>query len=221
MQGERRSFRRETEGRRRDDMIAAALDLIAIGGPEAATVRAIADRAGVTPGLIRHYFETKEDLTREAYRTLMDRMTETNRGVLDGAGPAPEQRLAAFVAATLRPPVMDAWAIGLWAGFIHQIRRDPAMARVHEATYLNYRNVLQGLIAALPGMEDGGKARRLAIACNGVIDGLWLEGGTLPHAFGPDEPARIGVASVGAIVGVDLMAHLPPPDVSRDERKTG
>ena len=69
MTGERRKFRREGEERRRDALIAAALDLVSEGGPEAATVRAIAERAGVTPGLIRHYFRTKEDLTRAAYRT--------------------------------------------------------------------------------------------------------------------------------------------------------
>lgn len=210
MTGERRAFRREGEGRRREALIAAALDLVSEGGPGAATVRAIADRAGVTPGLIRHYFQTKEDLTRAAYRALMDRMTDSNRGVLDSAGAQPAARLAAFVAASLRAPVMDAGAVGLWAGFLHRVRQDKAMAEVHEATYLAYRDLLQSLIAALPGTGDAARQRSLAIACNGVIDGLWMEGGALPHAFGPDELARIGVTSVGAILGVDLMAYLPP-----------
>jgi TetR/AcrR family transcriptional regulator, transcriptional repressor of bet genes len=209
MTGERRRFRRESEESRRDALIAAALELVAEGGPGAATVRAIADRAGVTPGLIRHYFATKEELTRIAYRSLMDRMTGANRGVVDAAGTCPEARLAAFVAASLRPPVMEPAAVGLWAGFIHQVRRDPAMAEVHEATYLGYRDFLQSLIAALPGPNDPERLRRQAIACNGVIDGLWLEGGMLPHAFGPDEMAGIAVESVGAILGLDLMAHLP------------
>jgi TetR/AcrR family transcriptional regulator, transcriptional repressor of bet genes len=212
MTGERRRFRREGEGPRREALIAAALDLIAEGGPGAATVRAIADRAGVTPGLIRHYFQTKEDLTRAAYHALMDRMTETNRCVLDAAGQTPEERLAAFVAAGLRAPVVDGGALGLWAGFMHRVRQDKAMADVHETTYLAYRDLLQSLIAALPGAGDAARLRAQAVACNGVIDGLWLEGGALPHIFGPDELARIGVASVGAILGVDLMAHLPPPD---------
>ncbi|HEX9857849.1 MAG TPA: helix-turn-helix domain-containing protein, partial [Paracoccaceae bacterium] len=151
MIGERRKFRREGEERRRDALIAAALELVSEGGPGAATVRAIAARAGVTPGLIRHYFQTKEDLTRAAYRAVMDRMTSDNMAVLEAAPAAPEARLAAFVAASLRPPVVDAGAMGLWAGFIHLVRRDPMMAEVHETTYLRYRDLLQGLIAALPG----------------------------------------------------------------------
>ena len=71
----RRPYRREGEEKRRDDLIAAAMTLVAEGGPEAATVRAIAARAGVTPGLIRHYFQSKEELTHAAYRQVMDAMT--------------------------------------------------------------------------------------------------------------------------------------------------
>lgn len=210
MDGERRKFTREGEERRRDALIAAALDLIAEGGPGAATVRAIAERAGVTPGLIRHYFRTKEDLTRAAYRAVMERMNAANAAVLETAPPCPEARLAVFVAASLRPPVMDSAATGLWAGFIHLVRRDAAMRAVHEATYLAYRDQLQALIAALPTRHDPLLLRRQAIACNGVIDGLWLEGGALPEAFLPDELAVIGVAAVGAILEIDLAAHLPP-----------
>lgn len=211
MTGERRKFTREGEERRREALISATLDLVAEGGVMAATVRAIAARAGVTPGLIRHYFTGKEDLTRAAYRGLMDRMTAENLGVIRNAGADPAARLAAFVAASLRPPVVHAGRLGRWAAFIQMVRRDPAIREVHEATYLNYRDQLQGLIADLPGPRDEGDLRRLAIACNGVIDGLWLEGCALPESFPDDELARIGVAAVGAILGVDLMPHLPDP----------
>jgi hypothetical protein len=42
-----------------------------------------------------------------------------------------------------------------------------------------------------------------------VIDGLWLEGSALPHVFAEGELVRIGLTSVGAIVGADLLAALP------------
>ena len=211
MTGERRKFTREGEERRREALIAAALELIAEGGPGAATVRAIADRAGVTPGLIRHYFNGKEDLTREAYRAMMQGMQADNTAVLEGLPPDAAVRLAAFVAAALRPPVMTPRRMGLWAGFIHQVQRDPEMAAVHAETYLGYRNLLEGLIAAL-GPNDPSRLRTLAIACNGVIDGLWLEGCALPHHFPADDLPRIGLAAVGAILGHDLLAHYQNPE---------
>jgi len=211
MAGERRKFRREGEERRRDALIAAALDLIAEAGPQAATVRAIAARAGVTSGLIRHYFQRKEDLTRAAYETVMARMTADNFAVLDAAPIGPEARLAAFVAASLRPPVVDGRAMGLWAGFIAEVRRDPAMRMVHERNYLQYRTLLEGLIAELVGRSDRTRLRALAIACNGLIDGLWLEGCALPDGFAADELVTVGAGAIGAILGVDLISHLPGP----------
>ncbi len=207
MPDERRSFRREPEEKRREALIAAAQSLVATGGPQAATVRAIAARAGVTAGLIRHYFQTKDDLTRAAYLALMDGMTDANSAVLETVGPDPELRLAVFVAASLRPPVMAGDRVGLWAGFLHAVQQDEALLEAHEAGYLGYRNILQGLIAALDRPALSAQLRTDAIACNAVIDGLWLEGSVIPHAFGPDELPRIGLRSVGALLGINLLAH--------------
>jgi TetR/AcrR family transcriptional repressor of bet genes len=209
MTGERRKFRREGEEARRDALVSAALALVAEGGAQAATVRAIAERAGVTPGLIRHYFQTKEELTRAAYMALMSRMTEDNAAVLAVAPGTPEARLASFVAASLRPPVVDAERLGLWAAFLHGVRTDNQMRAVHEAGYIGYRDRLQDLIADLPRPSSPETLRAHAIACNAVIDGLWLEGSALPEAFAPGELVRIGLTSVGAIIGLDLVSHLP------------
>lgn len=203
---ERRPYRREAEDKRREALISAALDLVAEGGSQAATVRAIAERAGVTPGLIRHYFTSKDDLTREAYRHLMDRMTQDAAAALDLAPKDPLARLAAFVGSSLQPPVVDPVAVGLWAGFLHDVRRDPTLREVHAATYLGFRDLLQSLIADLPRAGAADRLRADAIACNGVIDGLWLEGSMLPDSFQPGELVAIGLSSVGAILGVDLQS---------------
>jgi TetR/AcrR family transcriptional regulator, transcriptional repressor of bet genes len=207
MTGERKPYKRAAVEVRREAMIAAALDLIAEGGIAAATVRAIAEKAGVTAGLIRHYFKTKEDLTRAAYQTLMERMTAESALVLETAPDGAEARLAAFVTASLSPPVVDPAAMGLWAGFIHRVQSDPLLRDVHRTTYLGYRDVLQGLIADLPRTVDAGTLRAEAIACNGVIDGLWLEACALPEAFVKDELVEIGLRSVGAILGINLMTE--------------
>lgn len=210
----RRNYRRDSQENRRASLIVATQELVAEGGPEAATVRAIAARAGVTPGLIRHYFQSKDELTRAAYRSLMDGMTAKGSDALEGVGASPEERLAAFVAASLRPPVLDAGVVVLWAGYMHKVRSDPELLAVHETAYLAYREVLEALIDALPREPVPGRTRGEAIACNAVIDGLWVEGSILPGSFAPGEIVTIGLRSVGAILGVDLIAHsamLPDP----------
>jgi TetR/AcrR family transcriptional regulator, transcriptional repressor of bet genes len=207
MQPARRLYRRESEENRRLALITATQELVAEGGPEAATVRAIAERAGVTPGLIRHYFQSKDELTRAAYRALMDGMTSKGSDAIEGVGAQPEERLAAFIAASLRPPVMDGGAVVLWAGYMHKVRSDPDLLAVHESGYVAYREILESLIAALPRDTEPGQLRSEAIACNALIDGLWVEGSLLPEAFAPREIITIGLKSVGAILGTDLLAH--------------
>ncbi|NPD16426.1 TetR family transcriptional regulator [Xinfangfangia sp. D13-10-4-6] len=202
---ERRRYIRDTEENRREALIQAAQSLVAEGGMQAATVRAIAARAGVTPGLIRHYFNSKDELLRTAYVALMDGMTDTGEDALSAVGTAPDERLAAFIAATLRPPVLDPRAAGLWAGYLHQVQSDPGLLARHESSYLRFRDRLQQLIADLGRDVPPARLRSEAIACNATLDGLWLEGSILTNHFAPGELIVIGLRSVGAILGVDLM----------------
>jgi TetR/AcrR family transcriptional repressor of bet genes len=209
MAGDRKPYRREAEDKRRLALIEATLALVSEGGTRVATVRAIAARAGVTAGLIRHYFTTKDDLVIAAYRHLMTGMITDTAAVLTYAPKDPSARLAAFVAATLRPPVVDRDAVVRWASFIQETHRSTTMLDVHRQTYFAYRDQLQGLIAALPGgPTDPVEQRQLATACNALIDGLWLEGSTLPDAFAKGELVRIGIKSIGAMVGIDLIHYL-------------
>jgi AcrR family transcriptional regulator len=184
---------------------------------QAATVRAIAERAGVTPGLIRHYFSSKEELTRAAYLQVMDTMTANSVAGLNTSTAAPLQRFADFIAATVRPPVVDATTIGLWAGFLQLARNDEAMRDVHRQTYLAFRDELQSQIASLPRSATETQLRYEAIACNAVLDGLWLEGSLLPDDFARGELVTVALTAVGAILGLMLP---PASDITSDsERK--
>jgi TetR/AcrR family transcriptional regulator, transcriptional repressor of bet genes len=206
---ERRAYRREGEERRREALIAAALDLVSEGGPAAATVRAIAERAGVTPGLIRHYFTGKEELSRAAYAAMMARMVIDNKATIDAVQGNAITRFAVCVTAWLGLAAKDPNALFVWAGFIPYIRSDPAMRETHGATYQAFRDQWEELISALPGRADKPDNRALATACNAVIDGLWLEGSLQPEMLDHAELERIGLDAIGAILGIDLRGALP------------
>ncbi|MGA8986545.1 TetR/AcrR family transcriptional regulator [Aeromicrobium sp.] len=51
---------------RRDELLAAAIELFAEGGSRAITHRAVAARAGLPPATTTYYFESIDDLIREA-----------------------------------------------------------------------------------------------------------------------------------------------------------
>jgi TetR/AcrR family transcriptional regulator, transcriptional repressor of bet genes len=143
----RRKFRREGEERRRHDLIEATLDCVAERGLEGATVRAIALRAGVTAGLIRHYFPGKQELLQAAYAIIVGRMTEHAKAAVDMEQADPRQRLAAFVRASLGPPVVGARNFSLWAGFVGRAHADPTLAAAHREGYLGFREEAEALIA--------------------------------------------------------------------------
>ena len=205
---ERRKFRREGEERRRQDLIEATLDCVADHGIEGATLRAIAVRAGVTAGLIRHYFPAKEDLLQAAYAAIVERMTAQALASLHETGKRPAERLAAFVAANLTAPIVDARVFSLWAGFIGRAHADPALSAVHREGYVGFRDRLEQLIAetfaAAGRTADPVQLRRHAIAVNAIIDGLWIEGCMAGNLFEAGELAAIGVASVERVLGIDI-----------------
>lgn len=59
----------------RDQLLDAALQLIGQRGVKAATVRAVADHAGVTPGLVVHHFGTKDRLVAEVEELVLTRFS--------------------------------------------------------------------------------------------------------------------------------------------------
>ena len=202
----RRPFQRVGEETRRAALIEATLDLIAEGGPQAATVRAIALRAGVTPGLIRHYFATKEELVAAAHEQLMSGLTEASVARLDDLPDDPLLRLSGFVANAVSPPVTDPRSVALWAASMQLVPRDVTMRRVHEATYLNFRDRLQAMIAeALAATGRAGEdSRTLAIAGNALLDGLWIEAGALPDHFREGELKSIAIKAFSRLLTLDL-----------------
>ncbi|MDX0462342.1 TetR family transcriptional regulator [Sinorhizobium medicae] len=200
----RRSFYRAPEGERRHELIEATLDCISEFGLKGATVRQIALRAGVTAGLVRHYFVSKDQMVAEAYRAVIASLTEKAANV-EGD---PATRLRDFIAINLTEPVADSRSISLWAAFISQVRVDPVLAEIHRDGYLAFRNVLQALLAdflAVNGWPAGPEeCRRYAIAINGLVDGLWVEGCLAGDLFREGELVSIAMASVEALLGLPI-----------------
>lgn len=86
-----RSRKRPEE--RREEILAGAADIALEHGLERVTLRAVADRLGVRPGLITHYFPAAEDLVVDAFA----RAAELEREQFFPVGTGPIGRLAHFV----------------------------------------------------------------------------------------------------------------------------
>jgi TetR/AcrR family transcriptional regulator, transcriptional repressor of bet genes len=195
----KRVWQRAPEEARRADLIRATIDCVADGGVAAATVREVAARAGVSNGLIRYHFATKEALVLAAYRSLIEGMTAAaEEAALDSP---PGLRLARFIAANCRPPVLDARSLSAWAGFVGHVRNDPEMAAIHRAGYARFCAHLETEIADL---ALGGDTVRQARQIAALIDGLWLEGCLAPELFTDGELARLALDGAGRILNTTL-----------------
>jgi TetR/AcrR family transcriptional regulator, transcriptional repressor of bet genes len=207
----RKAFRREGEDIRRTELVQATLSCIAQLGMERTTVREIAIKAGVTPGLIRHYFTSKDDLVLAAYIDYVGRLSEQSREAVANAIEEPTARLSTFIAANLSVPIVDRTNLSLWAGFIEAVRFSKGMAEVHRDGYMDYRNDAETLISnalkAQRRIVTKPLLRRYGIALNAIIDGLWLEGSISPEEFQPGELAQIGIDLASALLGINLKIN--------------
>lgn len=172
-------FKRAPENERRRELIEATLECISELGIQATTVRAVAARAGVTNGLIRHHFENKANLIIEAYRRTMELITASSMEILESGEGTPHQRLLKFIKATLEDQASDYRMLSLWATFISQNRVDPMITAVRNESYANLRQATEPLLAEVFAAEGrqftSFEIERAAICVHAILDGLWIE----------------------------------------------
>ncbi|MDF1606722.1 TetR family transcriptional regulator C-terminal domain-containing protein [Hoeflea sp. YIM 152468] len=201
----RKVFHHEPEAVRQNDLIAATLDSIAELGLAGATVREVAFRAGVTPGLIRRYFDNKERLVAAAYRSFIADLTAAAEAGC-GEGSA-HSRLAGLIRASVTGPVADSRALSIWAAFIGTVHSDPAMATVHREGYQAFRGIIEQLVGEVISErgETAAKAeiRSHAIVLNALLDGLWIEISMGGDDFSRLDVVRVALDSVATLLGID------------------
>jgi AcrR family transcriptional regulator len=192
----RQAFTRESADARRADLIEATAAMLAEHGLAGTNVRAICAKAGVSPGLLRHYFGGIDDLIVATYEATSNRMDAIFAGAVEGAGAKPRARLLAYLTASFRPPVTDPELLGAWTAFWALARSDTRMAHIHATSYAGYRARLGELLTAC-GAAD---AEGLAIMLTAMVDGLWLELSLDAESFGAEAAVQMVERAVAALV---------------------
>lgn len=179
------AFTRADPDARRHSLIAATARVLAEKGAAGVSVRTICAEAGVSPGLLRHYFAGVSDAIAEAYRWTGRTIGDALDAAVAGAGPEPRARVLAYVTASFRPPIASPDLLGAYVAFWGLSRSDPAVAAVRADIYGDFRGGLEALLRAWrPGLAD---VRLPAIGLTALIDGLWLELSLGDAPFTPEE----------------------------------
>ena len=147
----RQVFTRESADTRRDALIAATARCLAMRGVHGTSVRAICVEAGVSAGLLRHYFDGIDALVAATYRATGARVAAALHAAVD-AIPAddPRGRLLAFVTASFRAPIADPELLATWLAFWSLSRTVPGIGQIHDEIYADNRQDMERLILACP-----------------------------------------------------------------------
>ena len=171
-QSKTRAFTREAADDRRDSLIAACADCLAKRGAGGTSVRAICDRAGVSPGLLTHYFAGVDALIATTYRATGARVTKALEAAVAAAQGDARARLLAYLTASFRPPIADPDLLATWLAFWSLTKSNPEIAAIHAEIYRDYRAGIERLV---DDYRPGKTSPLTAIALTALVDGLWLE----------------------------------------------
>ena len=200
----RQAFTRESADTRREALIAACGRCLAKNGAQGTSVRAICLEAGVSPGLLRHYFDGIDALVAATYRATGARVADALKTAVEAAGTDPRARLLAFVGANFRAPIADPDLLAIWLAFWSLARTDPNIGAIHDEIYADNRRDLERLIAACASPAD---LRLAAVGLSALIDGLWLEL-TLGNApFSAEEAEMLAENWVTSLLGREQLGH--------------
>lgn len=93
MSTQTQSAKAERIQRRRSEILTAAVQLFQEDGYHSTTTHAVAERAGISVGLIYQYFGNKEDLLRAAIVDILADFRDRIPAAMEGAGGDPEARI--------------------------------------------------------------------------------------------------------------------------------
>jgi len=159
---------------RRQDLIRGTIQSIARLGFANSTVQTICEAAGLSRGLIGHYFKGKDELLLEAFRSLVSEADEETRRAIREVGDDPLQKLLAATEVSFQRAEQREKAT-VWLAFWGAARWNPEMQRLNHHLYSRYRRWVQRQLAAAAaqrGIEID--TRRAALMYAQMIDGFAL-----------------------------------------------
>ncbi|WP_284946788.1 betaine-aldehyde dehydrogenase [Acidisoma cladoniae] len=194
--------RRDSEDVRRKQLIDTTILVMARVGFTATTLGLIAKQAGVSAGLVAHYFGDKDGLLEATLRTLAARLSRAAAVRLREAA-TPRARLQAVVDANLAPEEMDFQTGTVWLAFWGQAIHSDRLKRVQR---IYQRRVLSNLRHALRDLAPAGETERLAVIIAAIIDGLWLRT-TLAASWSPED-AEVARRIAAGFIDTQLAASM-------------
>ncbi len=161
---------------RRRQLIDATIETIHRHGFADTTISRIAGAAGMSSGIISHYFGGKNALLEATMRFLMQ---ELRCDFLARVGKAqtPIERLEAIVATNFNEEQFTPQVIGAWLSFWSQVPFSEALRRLN---MIYFKRLASNLRHELRLLTTDQRAEEIAAVVAALIDGIWVRSGLAP-----------------------------------------
>nr|WP_262927410.1 transcriptional regulator BetI [Phytohalomonas tamaricis] len=166
---------------RRQQLIQATMEAIDEVGLADATIARIAHKAGVSTGIISHYFGGKDGLFEATMRHILGDLGQAIRKWRDSTpDDSPHDHLHAIIRANFDRSQVDRSVMKTWLAFWATSMHRPDLQRLQR---VNDRRLFSNLCHQFHRVLPHDKARNAARGLAALIDGLWLRGALVPDGF--------------------------------------
>lgn len=158
---------------RREQICRAATTLLAREGFAGTTMRMVAEEAGVSTGMLNHYFENRLDLLSQALAYSSERILAGYREAIEGV-PAGRARLEALLDCVLSgdPDGSETWLV--WITAYGESLREPHVREVMQERLVLWFEVLERALEGL--VPDQEPSFSTAYKLDAVLKGLAMQG---------------------------------------------
>lgn len=180
--------RKLSRAARRMQLIEATIETIAERGYARTTLTDVANRAGLSHGLVNFHFETKEKLLTETLLFLSEEYKANWQGALEGASDSPAAKLDALIRADFRPEICTPARLAAWCAYWGEAQCRPIYQDKCSSNDEEYYSALLGISTDLA--REGGYTYNpvlVARVLRVTLEGVWLDMMTMNAPYGKDE----------------------------------
>lgn len=180
-------MRKQIKDIRREELLIAAQAVIGKFGLQGSTIARIADKAGMSQGLVHHYFPNKSKLIEDTmWYTHLQFRNDVAKELKKVS--SPEEKLVAFIAVWFSEKWYRKGIADIWINFIGEVPFNKNLAKIQYTIHREtYDNIVSFLNPILPPEE----AKKVANCLVCLMDGLWVRRSFVNKSFTRNDALKL------------------------------
>ncbi|WP_120495950.1 transcriptional regulator BetI [Kiloniella sp. EL199] len=168
------------EAIRKKQLIEATISSIHERGYSDTTIRLISQKAGVSTGIVHHYFKDKDDLLRATMQSMLSDLRLSVLKYLEQAT-TPKEQIEALISAYLDAHLFEPETVSAWLAFWAHVPHSKDLSRLQNIYEKRQISTFKHIFKKLLQPENVESASLGLVA---LIDGLWVRTSLLDSTQG-------------------------------------